>query len=148
MHRTGENVPWMPVVAISVADARAIRWTREGSQVQAMPSWVGKMVAPGQNEWPWMQSSAVSSGIPSRVRWASSTASGIRAGVTCRTDPASLADTMSSRSPCWASSISNCPAFSSKVIRDSKSSILVSTDASGSRYTAERTGCPTVVSKS
>ena len=29
-----------------------------------MPSWVGKIVAPGQNECPWMQSSAVSSGMP------------------------------------------------------------------------------------
>lgn len=148
MHSTGENVPWIPVVEISIADARATRWIREGSQVQAMPSCVGKMVAPGQNEWPWMQSSAVSSGMPSRVRWARSMASGIRAGVTCRTDPASLADTMSSRSPCWASSISNCPTFSCKVIRDSRSSVLVSTDASASRYTAERTGCPTMFSKS
>ena len=37
-------------VEISIADARATRLSKEGSQVQAMPSCVGKMVAPGQNE--------------------------------------------------------------------------------------------------
>lgn len=74
MHSTGENVPWIPVAAISVAAARATRWSRAGSQVQAMASWVGKMVAPGQKEWPWMPSSVVSKGMPSRVRRASSMA--------------------------------------------------------------------------
>ena len=48
--------------------ARATRSTRSASQVAAMPSCVGKIVAPSQNEWPWMQSSATSSGIRSRVR--------------------------------------------------------------------------------
>ena len=33
---------------------------QRGSQVAAMPSWVGKIVAPSWNEWPWMQSSAIS----------------------------------------------------------------------------------------
>ena len=67
MHSTGEKVQWMPVAAISAAVARATRSTSAGSQVPAMPSWVGKIVAPGQNEWPWMQSSPTSSGIRSRV---------------------------------------------------------------------------------
>ena len=67
MHSTGEKVQCSPVAAISTAAARAPRSTRSGSQVQAMPSWVGKIVAPGQKECPWMQSSAISSGICSRV---------------------------------------------------------------------------------
>ena len=46
-----------------------------GSQVAAMPSCVGKIVAPSQNECPWMQSSATSSGIRSRVCAVSSCAS-------------------------------------------------------------------------
>ena len=80
MHSTGENVQCSPVAAISTAAARAPRSTRSGSQVQAIPSWVGKMVAPGQNECPWMQSSAISSGICSRVVATRSLASSIRVG--------------------------------------------------------------------
>ncbi len=90
MHNTGENVWWMPVAETSTAVARATRSSSSGSQEAAMPSWVGKIVAPGQNEWPWMQSSAVRSGIFSRVRPSSSLASMSFAGEVCRMDPASL----------------------------------------------------------
>ncbi len=58
MHSTGENVQWMPVAATSSAVARATRSISSASHDAAMPSWVGKIVAPGQNECPWMQSSA------------------------------------------------------------------------------------------
>ncbi len=97
-----------------------------------MPSWVGKIVAPGQNEWPWMQSSAVSSGMPRRVCPASAMASSIRSGEACRIEPASLVPTMSSRSP-RASSWSIWPTFSARVIRPSRSSRRSSTVSDGSR---------------
>lgn len=50
MHSTGENVQWIPVTAISTAATRAARSIDSASHEQAIPSWVGKMVAPGQNE--------------------------------------------------------------------------------------------------
>ena len=46
MHSTGEKVQWMPVAATSTAVARATRSSRSGSHVAAMPSCVGKIVAP------------------------------------------------------------------------------------------------------
>ena len=54
----------------------------------AMPSWVGKIVAPAQNEWPWMQSSATSSGIAAGSARSSSCASQhpLRRGVQDRAD--------------------------------------------------------------
>lgn len=67
MHSTGENVQWTPVAATSTALTRATCSARPRSQVPAMPNWVGKIVAPSQNECPWMQSSPTSNGIPSRV---------------------------------------------------------------------------------
>ena len=67
MHSTGEKVQWMPVADTSTAVARATCSTSSGSQEAAMPSWVGKIVAPSQKEWPWMQSSPTSSGMPRRV---------------------------------------------------------------------------------
>ena len=87
MQSTGENVQWMPVAATSTAVARAARSSRSASQVAAMPSCVGKIVAPSQNECPWMQSSAISSGICSRVRAVSSCAWRTRSGDVCRIDP-------------------------------------------------------------
>ena len=50
MHSTGENVQWMPVADISTAVTRATCSTSSGSQEPAMPSWVGKIVAPAQKE--------------------------------------------------------------------------------------------------
>ena len=50
MHSTGENVQCTPVAATSSAVARPAAWTFSGSQLTAMPSCSGKMVAPGQNE--------------------------------------------------------------------------------------------------
>ena len=67
MHSTGENVQWMPVAATSTAVTRATRSSRSGSQLPASASWVGNTVAPSQNPCPWIQSSATSSGIRSRV---------------------------------------------------------------------------------
>ncbi len=52
MHSTGEKVQWMPVAATSTAVARAARSMSATSQDAAMPSWVGKIVAPSKNEWP------------------------------------------------------------------------------------------------
>ncbi len=46
MHSTGEKVQCMPVADASMAVARAMRSMSSGSQEAAMPSWVGKMVAP------------------------------------------------------------------------------------------------------
>ena len=131
MHSTGENVQCRPVADTSTAVARAIRSTRSASQEHAIASWVGKIVAPGQNECPWMASSAVSSGMPSRVRAARSMARTMASGDACRIDPASLVDTMSSRSP-WALSCSICPTFSGRVMRPSRSSTRTSTDSRGS----------------
>ena len=60
----------------STAVTRATRSTSVGVPgCTPCPSWVGKIVAPCQNEWPWMQSSATSSGICSRVCAVSSSAS-------------------------------------------------------------------------
>ena len=133
MQSTGEKVQWTPVAETSTAVTRAARSTRSGSHEHAMPSWVGKIVAPGQNEWPWMQSSAVSSGMPSRVCSARAMASSIRSGEVCRIEPASFVWTMSSRSP-RASSWSIWPTFSGSVIRPMRSSRRSSTGSDASRY--------------
>ncbi len=99
MHSTGEKVQCRPVAATSTAVARAIRSTRPASHEHAIASCVGKIVAPGQNEWPWMASSPVSSGMPSRVRAARSMARTIRSGEACRIEPTSLRETRSSSPP-------------------------------------------------
>ena len=133
MHSTGEKVQWIPVAATSTAVARAARSISAASQEHAMPSWVGKIVAPGQNEWPWMQSSAVSNGMPRRVPAARSTATSMRSGEACRIEPTILSETTSARSP-RASSCSICPAFSANVIRASRSSRRSSTGFEASWY--------------
>jgi len=135
MQSTGEKVQWIPVAATSTAATRAARSMRPGSQEHAMASCVGKIVAPGQKQWPWMQSSAVSRGMPRRVREARSIASSIRAGEACRIEPAVLTETMSARSP-RASSWSIWPTFSASVIRPSRSATRSSTVRDGSRYGA------------
>lgn len=50
MHSTGENVQCTPVEETSSAVARPAASTAFGSQLNAMPSWEGKIVAPGQKE--------------------------------------------------------------------------------------------------
>ena len=87
MHRTGERTQCTPVDDASIAVIRAVRSTSSGSQLAAIASWVGKMVAPGQKEWPWMQSSTTSSGMPRRDRAASAIAWGNRSGEAWRIDP-------------------------------------------------------------
>jgi len=87
MHSTGEKVQWMPVAAASTAVMRAACSTNPGFQDAAIPSWVGKMVAPFQKEWPWMQSSPTSSGIRKRVCCTSRCARITRSGEVCRIDP-------------------------------------------------------------
>ena len=90
MHRTGERTQWTPVADASIAVTRAARSISSGSQLAAIASWVGKMVAPGQKEWPWMQSSTTSSGMPRRDRAASAIAWGNRSGEAWRMAPACL----------------------------------------------------------
>ena len=132
MHSTGEKVQWMPVEATSTAVARATCSIRDGSQVAAIPSWVGKMVAPSQNECPWMQSSATSSGIRSRDSSASAPACRMRSGEACRMEPAYMSSIR-----CWTPSLafscSICPIFSGSVIRAIRSSTRAATDSRGSR---------------
>jgi len=108
-------------VEISVAATRAARSTSAGSHEQAMPSWVGNTVAPGQNAWPWMQSSAMSSGMRSRVVSTMAIASRMRAGEACSSEPAVRVSTASARSS-RASSCSICPTFSVRLIRRTRSS--------------------------
>ena len=50
MHSTGENVQCTPVEETSSAVARPAASTAFGSQLNAMPSWEVKIVAPGQKE--------------------------------------------------------------------------------------------------
>ena len=78
-----------------------------------MPSCVGKIVAPSQKECPWMQSSATSSGICSRVCAVSSCAWRTRSGDVCRIDPTCRLRTRSSTPP-WAFSCIIWPTFSSQ----------------------------------
>ncbi len=87
MHSTGEKVQWIPVAAASTAVTRATCSSRPASQLAAIASWVGKIVAPSQKEWPWMQSSATSSGMRSRVCAASSWARRTFSGEACRIEP-------------------------------------------------------------
>lgn len=49
MHSTGENVQCTPVEETS-SRCTAAASTAFGSQLNAMPSWEGKIVAPGQKE--------------------------------------------------------------------------------------------------
>nr|WP_033430173.1 hypothetical protein [Saccharothrix syringae] len=132
MHSTGENVQCTPVAATSTAVARATRSTRSASQVAAMPSWVGKIVAPSWKEWPWMQSSATSSGMRRRVRAVSAWARSTRSGEVCRIEPACLRSTWSSRSS-RASNCIICPTFSGRVMRPSRSATRSGIGRAGSR---------------
>ena len=50
MHSTGEKVQCTPVQETSSAVARPAASTLAASQLTAMPSWEGKIVAPGQKE--------------------------------------------------------------------------------------------------
>src|SRR5674476_1074671 len=120
MQSTGENVHLKPVLVASTAVIRAIRRAFSGLQLHATASCVPKMVAPGQKECPWMQSSASSRGMPSRVAAASSMAWPIRSGGTWSNEPTFCRVTRSSRSP-WASSCMHWPTFSASVIRASRS---------------------------
>ena len=135
MQSTGENVQWMPVAATSTAVARAARSSRSASQVAAMPSCVGKIVAPSQKECPWMQSSAMSSGICSRVCAVSSCACRTRSGDVCRIDPTCRLRTRSS-TPSLALSCIICPTFSSSVMRPTRSATRSATGRAGSWYGA------------
>ena len=64
MQSTGEKVQATPVLRISRAVTRPISSISSAFQLELMPSWVGKIVAPGQNEWPWIASTPSSSGMP------------------------------------------------------------------------------------
>ena len=77
-----------------------------------MPSCVGKIVAPSQNECPWMQSSATSSGIRSRVCAVSSCASRTRSGRRVQDRPDVQVLRTRSSTPSWAFSCIICPTFS------------------------------------
>ncbi len=90
MQSTGLKVQCTPVAAASTAVTRAACSIRSGSQDDAMPSWVGKIVAPSKNECPWMQSSPTRSGMRSRVCSTRSWASFSRLGEVCRIDPTCL----------------------------------------------------------
>ena len=50
LHILGEKVQWMPVGAISSAVTRPTCSSSSGFQLAASASWVGKIVAPSQNE--------------------------------------------------------------------------------------------------
>ncbi|CPU64439.1 Uncharacterised protein [Mycobacteroides abscessus] len=132
MQSTGEKVQWTPVAATSTAVARATCSTSAGSHVAAMPSCVGKIVAPTQNEWPWMQSSASSRGMRSRVRPVSSCAARTFSGEVCSSEPACFSST-AGPTPSRASSWSIWPTFSGSVMRARRSSTRSATGTAGSR---------------
>jgi putative protease len=97
-----------------------------------MASWVGKMVAPGQNECPWMASSPTSRGMPRREAEARSMARPTLAPSTCRTAP-EWRVSRKERSSLRASSIMIWPTFSSRVIRARRSAMRSPMGSRGSR---------------
>ena len=123
----------MPVGAISSAVTRPTRSRSSGLQLAAMASCVGKMLAPFQNEWPWMPSSPMSSGIPRRFFAARSIARPIFAPRMCSSAPGCRVLTKERSSP-RASSISSWPTFSSSVMRETRSATRSSTERAGFRY--------------
>lgn len=77
-----------PMYTTSSAVARPAALTLSGSQLTAMPSWDGKIVAPGQKEYPWMQSSPIINGMPKRVFSLTVLAARDKSsGLVCRMDP-------------------------------------------------------------
>ena len=132
MHSTGEKVQPIPVAATSRAVARAASRTRSGSQVQAWASWLGKIVAPCQKEWPWMQSSATSNGMPSRVSRARVMQWSMRSWSVCRIEPTGTASSTGSGSEKTGSWVI-WPTFSAGVIRPSRSETRWWTGSAGSR---------------
>ena len=122
----------MPVGAISSAVTRPTCSSSSGFQLAAMASWVGKMVAPFQNEWPWMPSSPTSSGMPRRFCAARSIARSIFAPRMWRMEPGWRV-LMNERSSPRASHIISWPTFSSRVMRPTRSATRSSTLSAGLR---------------
>ena len=118
----------MPVGAISSAVTRPTRSRSSGFQLAAMASWVGKMFASFQNECPWMPSSPIRSGMPSRFFAARSIAVRIFAPRMWRRAPGCRVLTKDRSSP-RASSIRSWPTFSSSVMRFTRSSTRASTES-------------------
>ena len=122
----------MPVGAISSAVTRPTRSSSSGFQLAAIASWVGKMFASFQNEWPWMPSSPISSGMPRRFFAARSIARSILPPRMCSSEPGWRV-LMKDRSSPRASSISSWPTFSSRVMRPTRSATRSSTLSAGLR---------------
>ena len=109
----GEKVQVTPPERASVAARRARSSTSVGSNVAAIASGTGAMV-----RWPWMTSSPMRSGMPSRV---CSTASRCSAFVAVADRGQNIAPIPSRTSAAASSSrgrktICSCPSFSSQVI--------------------------------